>query len=66
MGEPGIRNHCRRWWQRLGRSYRINQALLIATKDLASVDLPHRRDGLFLALHRLVTAMEAEGGVSVG
>ena len=34
--------------------------------QLASVDLPHRRDGLFLALHRLLTAMEAEGGVSVG
>lgn len=34
--------------------------------QLASADLPHRRDGLFLALHRLVTALEAEGGVSVG
>ena len=61
-----------------------NQALLTATKDLASaeahldpgdggwwpqlpsVDLPHRRDGLFLHLHRLVTALEAEGSVSVG
>ena len=69
-----------------------NQALLTATKDLASAeahldpgdggwwllvqgrwspqlasaDLPHRRDGLFLHLHRLVTALEAEGSVSVG
>ena len=68
-----------------------NQALLTATKDLASAeahldpgdggwwllvqgrwspqlasaDLPHRRDGLFLALHRLVTTLGAEGGASV-
>ena len=34
--------------------------------QLASADLPHRRDGLFLHLHRLVTALEAEGSVSVG
>ena len=34
--------------------------------QLPSVDLPHRRDGLFLHLHRLVTALEAEGSVSVG
>ena len=33
--------------------------------QLPSVDLPHRRDGLFLALHRLVTTLGAEGGASV-
>ena len=34
--------------------------------QLASADLPHRRDGLFLHLLRLVTALEAEGSVAVG